>query len=629
MDEQRKYEELQKPLREIMDNNIKKNFLKPISLKDIDQLDQIENSKGQSNSYFENQCNEIKHNLRQAIVGRFHRQNTKVYSNSNRDMNSSFSRTLKRGIYNVLNSIKAKFSKTQETDFDPNTPQLIDMDVSQQNGEEQQGEKLLSNFSKEETSEKKVIQPYVIQPEGNFKTKWDILITLMLLYTCIQSPYSIAFFETNDYKWIIPNAILDFIFFIDIFINFSTAFYDKEFEKIEDRSKIARNYVTSWFTIDFLSIIPFDYIYSTGSYNRLARVIRIGKIYKIVKMTRLIRMLKIVKQKSQFVKYLNQFLQIGAGFERLLFLLVIFLVMCHITACIWIFIGKFDEGSKINWIFVNNFQDYDNYTLYITSFYFTVTTIVTVGYGDIHAYSIGEKYMSIFLMIIGVIAFSYVTGALSNIISNYDASQAKFKEKISTLNRLRGKYEIQQDLYDEINKSINHFHSKSYHDIVFFLEDGEAGFVIQRFFNIVYIKVQQGNHFGHLDLVFDTEVMNIHTQIKFKKKTQRSKEIYDLDKMKLEFPEVFDDLFSDCVQRFGSFLKLKIDAIKQMENENFVNQKPTMLKMMYNMLKSHPSQMILYKTHKFKTIYTYLNRRQMLQLIKIKKLDNIKEVYKI
>jgi hyperpolarization activated cyclic nucleotide-gated potassium channel 1 len=87
-----------------------------------------------------------------------------------------------------------------------------------------------------------------------------------------------------------------------------------------------------------------------------------------------------------------------------------------------IFTARFDENSKINWIYQNNFQDYGDATLYITSFYYTVTTIVTVGYGDIHAYSTGEKVMSIFLMIIGVIAFSFATGSLSSIISNYDAS---------------------------------------------------------------------------------------------------------------------------------------------------------------------------------------------------------------
>lgn len=58
----------------------------------------------------------------------------------------------------------------------------------------------------------------------------------------------------------------------------------------------------------------------------------------------------------------------------------------------------------------------------MTSFYFTVTTIVTVGYGDITAVNTGERMIAIFLMIIGVISFSFATGSLSSIISNYDAS---------------------------------------------------------------------------------------------------------------------------------------------------------------------------------------------------------------
>ncbi len=74
---------------------------------------------------------------------------------------------------------------------------------------------------------------------------------------------------------------------------------------------------------------------SSGSFNRLARVARIGKLYKIVKMTRLVRMLKIVKERNKLVKYLNEILKIGIGFERLLFLMLIFLILCHIAACIW------------------------------------------------------------------------------------------------------------------------------------------------------------------------------------------------------------------------------------------------------------------------------------------------------
>lgn len=91
----------------------------------------------------------------------------------------------------------------------------------------------------------------------------------------------------------------------------------------------------------------------------------------------------------------------------------------------------------MNWIYQNGYIDYDDFTLYVTSFYFTVTTIVTVGYGDIHAYNTGERFISILLMLIGVISFSFATGALSSIISNYDASQAKLKEKMATLNDIK------------------------------------------------------------------------------------------------------------------------------------------------------------------------------------------------
>jgi voltage-gated potassium channel Kch len=78
----------------------------------------------------------------------------------------------------------------------------------------------------------------------------------------------------------------------------------------------------------------------------------------------------------------------------------------------------------------------DNYNLYITSFYFSVTTIVTVGYGDITAISATEKIVCVFLMITGVIAFSFATGALSSIIANVDASEAMLKEKMSTLQEI-------------------------------------------------------------------------------------------------------------------------------------------------------------------------------------------------
>ena len=65
--------------------------------------------------------------------------------------------------------------------------------------------------------------------------------------------------------------------------------------------------------------------------------------------------------------------------------------------------------------------------------YFTVTTIVTTGYGDICAYNSTERFYCIILMLIGVVSFSYMTGALTSIIGNRDSKEAKVNEQMNTL----------------------------------------------------------------------------------------------------------------------------------------------------------------------------------------------------
>lgn len=135
-----------------------------------------------------------------------------------------------------------------------------------------------------------------------------------------------------------------------------------------------------------------------------------------------------------------------------------------IFAFIRIFIARFDEISKENWIYSKDYVDLEDYKLYVTSFYFSVTTIVTVGYGDITAISAGEKIMCVFLMIIGVVAFSFATGALSSIITNYDSSEARLKEKFATLNEIKEEYKISSTLFNKLIKSIRYDHSKKQKD---------------------------------------------------------------------------------------------------------------------------------------------------------------------
>ena len=105
------------------------------------------------------------------------------------------------------------------------------------------------------------------------------------------------------------------------------------------------------------------------------------------------------------------------GFERLFFFILLFLTLTHINACMWVFMARFDEDRTDDWISQKEWDGLDNTHLYIASFYFVVTTITTVGFGDISGFNTYERLFCCFLMLIGVLAFSYSTSSLSLTLS--------------------------------------------------------------------------------------------------------------------------------------------------------------------------------------------------------------------
>lgn len=130
--------------------------------------------------------------------------------------------------------------------------------------------------------------------------------------------------------------IIDLFFLMDILIIMNSAFYDMDMNMIESRCEIIKWYLKGWFWIDFLAIVPFELILMSSGFNSMVRISKIGRLYKLVKITRLIRILKILKEKNKLLRYLVDFLRISLGFERLFFLVLLFMLFIHLFACFWL-----------------------------------------------------------------------------------------------------------------------------------------------------------------------------------------------------------------------------------------------------------------------------------------------------
>jgi hypothetical protein len=59
-------------------------------------------------------------------------------------------------------------------------------------------------------------------------------------------------------------------------------------------------------------------------------------------------------------------------------------------------------------------------------------------------------------MLAGVTTFTFISGALSSILSNYDHTQANLQEKLLYLGKLRMQHEISDQLYYDIRKALQY-----------------------------------------------------------------------------------------------------------------------------------------------------------------------------
>ena len=283
-------------------------------------------------------------------------------------------------------------------------------------------------------------EKYIIHPANNYFVIFKCIIFILMFYLIIIYPLSFAFL----YK--IPlfiHIFIDFIFIIDFFVGFFIGFFDDEGKMVKNLKLCVYNFLTKNFLKNLIISFPFLSIcHNSNSFLKILPLIRILKFYEFTYDERdselfydkLIINLHIIKSLSVHNPFYS-FLEFFAGF----------FILLHISSCIFVFLLTSDYP---NWT-TTNFDDSNN-TNYIAGFYFSLTTIITVGYGDVTAVSYNERLYSIVLMILGVCLYSCVLSILSSLFEDFQTKEKNNKKNIYLLDEIRSKYHIPNEIYHKV-----------------------------------------------------------------------------------------------------------------------------------------------------------------------------------
>ncbi|KRX08802.1 Cyclic nucleotide-binding protein [Pseudocohnilembus persalinus] len=102
----------------------------------------------------------------------------------------------------------------------------------------------------------------------------------------------------------------------------------------------------------------------------------------------------------------------------------------HLTGCGFYLISRLDsEKGYRTWITVYNENNQTWLEQYINSLYFSVITMITVGYGDIVPISKNEKVYVLIVTLLSSAMFGYSVNTIGQIFSEIERKNAKFKQQ--------------------------------------------------------------------------------------------------------------------------------------------------------------------------------------------------------
>lgn len=330
---------------------------------------------------------------------------------------------------------------------------------------------------------------FIAYPGSSVRMLWDMLGGLLILYDFIMIPLRV--FDPPE------NSVtrgLDWVTMLfwtaNIFSTLTMGYVDNGTTVMEPQ-KIFRNYMMTWFWVDFIVLTP-DWLFellAVGSDGDSIKVLRTFRLARCVRLLRLVKLRRILEQMNDLAD--TEYSELVLSISKMM---AILLTISHIMACLWYAMTTIDPDATNTWVHGHGISEAKWSEKYLISLHWSLTQF-TPATMQVQPQNSVERLFAVSAVIFALVGFAYFIGGVTGSLAQMRSLNQKASKEFWLLRRYLRQHAVPRTLSLRIQRFLEHAYRRQSKTMaisqvgVMSLLSGQLMAELQSAINLPHVKV--------------------------------------------------------------------------------------------------------------------------------------------